>query len=249
MARELSRQELDSLLDAHALDAVDPEEREQIDRYLTQNPWARAEVDETRELMSLLVDLEEGSPVLWSRIEEQISRRPEATNVRPLATARGTRRPSITRRAVALVAAAAALVFGVLVVSEIADEGGSRVTDRRGQMLAAAEKARDDPAARQSALADADGVVRAKVVYLPDGTGYLTDTALDDLPDGRTYQLWALTDNETGPAFVSAGVLGRDLEVAAFRFDGAVRGFAISSERTPGALAPHEPLSAEGSLT
>lgn len=249
MARELSRQELDSLLGAHALDAVEPGEREQIDRYLAQNPSARAEVDETREVMSLLVDVEEGSPALWTRIEEELSRQPEATNVRPLATPSGPRRPAITRRAVVLVAAAAALVFAVLVVRGLADNGGSQVADRRGQVLAAAEEARDDPGARQAALADEDGVVRAKVVHLPDGTGYLTDTALDELPDGRTYQLWALIDNDTGPAFVSAGVLGRDLEVATFRFDGAVRGFAISSERTPGALAPHEPLSAEGSLT
>jgi Anti-sigma-K factor rskA len=249
MARELSRQELDSLLGAHALDAVDPGEREQIDRYLTQNPSARAEVDDTREVMSLLVELEEGSPALWTRIEDEISRQPEATNVRPLTTPPGTRRRSVTRGAVALVAAAAALVFAVIVIRGLGDDGGSRIADRRGQMLVAAEEAREDPDARQAALTDGDGVVRANVVYLPDGTGYLTDAALDELPAGRTYQLWALMDNETGPAFLSAGVLGRDLEVAAFRFDGAVRGFAISSERTPGALAPHEPLSAEGSLT
>jgi Anti-sigma-K factor rskA len=250
MARELSRQELDSLLGAHALDAVDAGEREQIDRYLTQNQSARAEVDETREVMSLLVDLEEGSPALWTRIEEEISPRPDATSVRPLATPPGTRRPPVTRGAVALVAAAAAaLVFAVLVVRGLGDDGSSRVAGRESQVIAAAEEARRDPEARQAALADADGVVRAKVVHLPDGTGYLTDIALDELPAGRTYQLWALTDNQTGPAFVSAGVLGRDLEAAAFRFDGAARGFAISNERTPGALAPHEPLSANGSLT
>jgi anti-sigma-K factor RskA len=245
MAGELSRHELDSLLGAHALDAVDPGEREQIDRYLAQNPSARAEIDETREVMSLLVEPEEGSPALWTRIEAEISRRPDTTNVHPPP---GTRRPRLARRALALVAAAAAVVLAVLAVGELSDGGGSRTADRQAQVRAAAEEARGDPEARRAALADGDGVVRATVVRLPDGTGYVTNNGLEELPSGRTYQLWALMDETTGPAFVSAGVLGRDLDVAAFRFDGRVRGFAISTERTPGALAPHNPLAAEGSL-
>ena len=247
MAGELSRQELDSLLGAHALDAVDPGEREQIDRYLAENPWARAEIDETREVMSLLVEPEEGSSALWTRIQQEISRPPEATKVHRLTSPPRARRP-FARRAIALVAAAAAVVFAVLVGMELGDDGGARLADRQAQARAAAEEARGDPESRQAALADTDGVVRARVVRLPDGTGYVTNTALEQLPNGRTYQLWALMDDTMGPAFVSAGVLGRDLDVAAFRFDGRVRGFAISTERSPGALAPRSPLTAEGSL-
>lgn len=247
MADELSRDELDSLLGAHALDAVEPDEREQISRYLARNPSARAEVDETREVMSLLVDLEEGSPALWARIREEISRQPDATNLRPVETA-PSRRPSTPRRALALVAAAAAFALALVSLVELTGDGGSPDADRQAQLRAAVEEARGDPDAREAALADVDGNVRATVVYLKDGTGYLTNTALDKLPKGRTYQLWALVDDDTGPAIVSAGVLGRDLELSAFRFHGPVRGFAISTENTPGALAPHEPLTAEGSL-
>ena len=247
MAGELSRHELDSLLGARALDAVDPGEREQIDRYLAENPSARAEIDETREVMSLLVEPEEGSPALWTRIQEEISRPPEATKVHRLTAPPRARRP-FARRAIALVAAAAAVVFAVLVGMELGDDGGTRLADRQAQARAAAEEARGDPESRQAALADTDGVVRARVVRLPDGTGYVTNTALEQLASGRTYQLWALIDDTMGPAFVSAGVLGRDPDVAAFRFDGRVRGFAISTERSPGALAPRSPLTAEGSL-
>jgi Anti-sigma-K factor rskA len=247
MAGELSREELDALLGPHALDAVDPGEREQLDRYLAENPGARAEVDETREVMSLLVELDEDSPALWSRIQAEISGRPDTTNVHPITAPRapGSR---LRRRALPLVAAAAVLVLGVFVVGELRDDGGSRVADRRAQVLAAADEARSDPAAREAVLADVDGVVRANVVYLPDGTGYVVDTTLERLPEGRTYQLWALIDDPTGPTVVSAGVLGRDVAVAAFRVDAPVRGFAISTERAPGALAPHEPLAAQGSL-
>ena len=248
MAGELSRHDLDSLLGAHALDAVDPGEREQIDRYLARSPLARAEIDETREVMSLLVDPEEGSPALWSRIEAEISRQPDATNVHLLTAHQETPRSRFARRGLALVAAAAALVLAVLVGVELGGNGGSPIADRQAPVRAAAEEARSDPQSRQAALADADGVVRATVVRLPDGTGYVTNKGLEELPSGRTYQLWALIDDKTGPAFVSAGVLGRDLDVAVFRFNGRVRGFGISSERTPGALAPHNPLAAEGSL-
>jgi hypothetical protein len=138
--------------------------------------------------------------------------------------------------------------LAVLAVGELSDGGGSRIADRQAKVRAAAEEARGDPEARRAALADGDGVVRATVVRLPDGTGYVTNNGLRELPSGRTYQLWALMDDTTGPAFVPAGVLGRDLDIAAFRFNGRVRGFAISTERTPGALAPHNPLAAEGSL-
>jgi len=247
MADELNRQELDSLLGAYALDAVEPGEHEQISGYVARNPSARAEVDETREVMSLLVNLEEGSPALWTRIREEISRPPDATNVRPLAAPAQSRGPSTPRRALALAAVAAAVVLALVSVLELRD-GGSQDADRRAQLRAAVADARGDPHARQAALADGDGNVRATVVYLPDGTGYLTNTALERLPRGRTYQLWALVDDDTGPAVVSAGVLGRDLERVAFRFHGPVRSFAISTENTPGALAPHEPLTAEGPL-
>ena len=245
MARRLSREELDALLGAHALDADEPGEREQIERYLAENPTARAEVDETREIMSHLVDSEEGPPSMWSRIQAEISREPNATNVRPLAPPVRSRRRWSSRRVLGVAAAAAVVVIAVFGVVALRDEGRP---DRVARLAQAAEDARSDPDARQAALADGDGVARATIVYLPDGTGYVTNRALDELPEDKTYQLWVVVDDARGPAVVSAGVLGRDVEVAAFHYNGPVRGFAISTEDEPGALAPHEPLAAEGAL-
>lgn len=245
MAGRLTREELDSLLGAHALDADEPDEREQVEQYLAENPAARAEVDETREIMSLLVDLEEGPPSLWARIQAEIAPDASETNVRPLARPERSRPRSTSRRVLGVAAAAAAVVIAVVGVVALRDDTG---TDRVAQLAQAAEDARSDPDARQAALADGDGVARATIVYLPDGTGYVTNKALEELPDDKTYQLWAVVDDARGPAVVSAGVLGPDVEVAAFRYDGPVRGFAISTEDSPGALAPHEPLAAEGAL-
>ena len=47
MARELTKQELDDLLGVYALDAVDGEERDQVEEYLDRDPTARARVEST----------------------------------------------------------------------------------------------------------------------------------------------------------------------------------------------------------
>jgi hypothetical protein len=245
MAGRLSREELESLLGAHALDADEPGEREQVEQYLAENPTARAEVDETREIMSLLVEAEEGPPSLWGRIETEIAREPGPTNVRPLAPPARSRPGRLSRRVLAVAAAAAVLVVAVVGVVAMRDDDGA---DPAPQVAQAAEAARADPDAREATLADGEGVARATVVYLPDGTGYVTNEALAELPEDKTYQLWAVVDEVGGPTVVSAGVLGHDVDVAAFHHDAPVRGFAISTEDSAGALEPHQPLAAEGAL-
>ena len=47
-------EELDSLLGAYALDALDPADRARIDAYLERDADARAEVDELRETAASL---------------------------------------------------------------------------------------------------------------------------------------------------------------------------------------------------
>ena len=65
--------ELDELLGAYALDAVSPDEARRIEDYLAINPKAAAEVQEHREVATMLaftgMDAPEG---LWSRIEQEL---------------------------------------------------------------------------------------------------------------------------------------------------------------------------------
>src|SRR3954468_13569720 len=61
--------EFSDLLGAYALDAVDPQEREEIERHLTTCPRCRAEVAEHREVAALLS--QSGAPApdgVWDRI-------------------------------------------------------------------------------------------------------------------------------------------------------------------------------------
>ncbi len=254
MARELSSQELDDLLGAYALDAVDGEEREQVEAYLDREPAARTRVAEYREATALLSQPSTEAPVeLWQRIEESLDehRAPRGSTV----VAIETRRTRTRRRlGVGIAAAAAAVLIAVLGVKVVQqddriDQLADRVDDRGGGVLAAARNAVDDPRAERVSLTSPDGGPEARIVYLPDGEGYLLDDNLATLVPGRTYQLWALVGDRRTPRAISAGVLGADPGVAAFKVAGPVVGFAITDEVAPGVDSPGQAPLLEGDVS
>ena len=73
-------EELDSLLGAYALDALDADDRARIDAYLERDADARAEVDELRETAASLALMPASSldapPELWERIAGAIAAEP-----------------------------------------------------------------------------------------------------------------------------------------------------------------------------
>ena len=65
----MSPQEFESLLGAYALDAVDDEERREIEVYLAVDPRAGAEVEMHREVATLMAFSGAAAPDgLWDRI-------------------------------------------------------------------------------------------------------------------------------------------------------------------------------------
>ena len=135
--------ELDALLGAYALDAVDPGERARVDEYLAVNPAARHEVDELRERAASLAlapvhDLT-ASPELWARISSSIADEPRA--VIPL---RPRERRVFSPSVITAVAPAIALV--VLAAGVIVVQGrDGRPTD----LAAAFDKAASQKGARK----------------------------------------------------------------------------------------------------
>jgi hypothetical protein len=98
---------------------------------------------------------------------------------------------------------------------------------------------------RTAHLTTADDRPVADVVVQADGTGYLVGKQVDRLPDGRTYQLWAVAKGQK----LSVGVLGPNVDVAAFRLDPkAVDALAITNEASPGVVASSNPPVAYGLL-
>jgi anti-sigma-K factor RskA len=256
VARELSRRELDELLGAYALDAVDDDEREQLETYLERTPDARALVAEYRETAALLSHSgTEAPPGLWERIQQTLEEEPPrlAMPSPGRAGAFESRRSRMRGRvAVAVGVAAAVVAVGALTIKvvqqdERIDELSSEA--ETGSVLAAAEAASRDPRAARVTMSSIDGALEARVVYLPDGDGFLVEDNLGALPPGRTYQLWALTGDAPAARPISAGVLGPDPGVAAFRVQGPVAAFAITEEPSPGVDAPGSPALLQGAVS
>lgn len=256
MARELSPRELDELLGPYALDAVDEDEREQIEEYLERNAEARELVAQFRETAALLSrGGAEAPPGLWERIERTLEEEPPQLSIPPVArpVAHAPRRKRLALRiAVGIAAAAVVVAVGVLTAKVVQQDNridALRRQAKTGAVLAAAETASRDPHATTVRLSSANGASEARIVYLPDGEGFLTQDNLTPLPAGRTYQLWAVMGGAQGAQPISASVLGPDPGVAAFRARGPVTGFAITEEQVPGVPSSSNPAVVQGTVS
>jgi hypothetical protein len=267
MSANFTHQDIQELLGAFALDAVDSEERDVIDAHLAGCPRCRAEVEGYRETAALLAHSGERAPEgVWDRIATALDEAPPAldlTRIIPAAAvpersaaAAPADELSVRREAKAgprsiplrvaaatmAVAAAATLFLGVALGRTGDGDLGrlERVVDAMEKVAVrdAALAALTDPGNERVELASADGQASAQVVRLPDGTGYLVPRTLADLPAGRVYQLWAVRSD----AKISLGVLDSP-EVAAFRMTGPVVAFAVTEENAGGVGASeNQPL-------
>ncbi len=250
--------DLDSLLGAYALDALDADERARVDAYLREDAAARAEVDDLRETaasLALLPDTPmEAPPELWARIQDAIVAQPDARAPEP-ATSNATITPTdelATRRSqrsrvrwIAPAVAAAAIAIVVLAVQVVSLHGRLDTAQQLGSKATAAafDRAAKARGAREVGLESASGTQLARVVLLPDGTGYLRGDRLAALSEKQTYQLWAVTGNAAAPVVVSAGVLGPDPSAVVFHASGPVHGFAVTVETAGGVVkSEHTPI-------
>ena len=222
--------EVEELLGAYALDAVNDEERAAVEAHLADCPRCRAEVDGHREVAAHLAS--SGAPApdeLWDRIAGAIG----GDQPPPLRLV--VEQPSERRRSrFPMLAAAAALLVVALVGGGLLlrDDDPSR-DDLRSLALAAFESPRADTAE----LVDDDGVPLARVAVLPDGTGYLLAGALPDLDDG-IYQLWG----SDGERVVSLGAMGSAPQIVAFHADPAQTTLMITAEDAPVERSSNQPV-------
>jgi hypothetical protein len=242
VARELSPRELNELLGAYALDAVDGDERAQIEEWLDRTPEAREELAGLQETAAFLSHTGlEAPPNVWARIEEALAEEPPPL-VLPF------RRRNYAMRITAGIAAAsvAAAVVTVVVLSDKMQRQDDRLeavanSMERDGTRRAALAAMADPRSRTMHLEssnESDDGATATLVTMPDGAGYLMSVDLPRLSSGHTYQLWAMTGPIDTPTIVSSGVLGRDVDLAAFRAPADAWGFAITEEDASGVVQP-----------
>jgi hypothetical protein len=254
MSANYTHQDIQELLGAFALDAVDTDERDVIEGHLAGCPRCRAEVAGYRETAALLAHSGERAPEgVWDRISTVLDEAPPALDLTRLAPtaagpvdemaerrkARAVRRSVPLRVAAATMAVAAAVTLFLGVALGRSDDGDlgrlERVVEamEKATVRDAALAALNDPENERVELASSDRRATAQVVRRPDGTGYLVPSTLAELPAGRVYQLWAVRSD----AKISLGVLGGKPEVAAFRMTGPVMAYALTEEAAGGVAA------------
>jgi len=242
------RAEVESLLGAYALDALDPDERARVEEHLERDAALRAEADELRETVGVLAlapDQDGPAPAaLWERIEAEVSQ--DALIARR--EAKAARRPVRVASAIAVAASIVAAVLAAQVVSlhNRLDDAERQVAD----VAAAARRASEEADARQvELLAAADDHRVGRVVFLPDGTGYLVTEDLRPLDADQTYQLWAVVGAGEQPLVISAGVLGPRPEAATFTVDAPVEAFVLTVEPAGGVEKSQSGAFAVGQLS
>ena len=261
MDRAMSHEEIAQLLGAFALDAVEPEEAEEIRAHLIECPRCSSEVAEHWEVTGLIANVGVDAPTeLWDRIAARIDEAPaRARRPAPLHLTSGpsTRHPSrrdarrrLAWSAVGTVAAAAAVVailLGVQVGRLDQRVGQLATASRQTGISQAVQAALLDPGAKMvtlTATASSSKARAAVVVVLPDGSAFMVNTDLPRLAADRTYQLWGVVNGQT----VSLGVLGSQPHDVAFTVDpGApIKVFAVTDEVAGGVVRSTQNPVAQG---
>jgi anti-sigma factor RsiW len=221
--------DIEALIGAYALDAVEPDERAAVEAHLATCPRCRAELADHLEAASMLAYTGAPAPEgLWDRIASALEEPPPAMRLEVVGQP-GRARPRRSRRSLVLAGLAAAAVLVIAALSlQVLHQGGQ--IDRLSSQTAlrrAADQALDDPTSQKLTLASPTGAKSSAIAVLSDtGTGYIMATDLPTLPKDRTYQLWAITPTQV----VSLGLLGTDPHLNAFPAHGKITGLAVTNE-------------------
>ena len=215
-----AHQDIQSLLGAYALDAVDSSERRRVELHLRECEDCRDEASDHLEVAGLLT--------LVLETEGDVEPTPAADDVVVPLERPARKRPTLL--GVTSIAAIAVLLVGFLVQTV-------RLGDARAE-LASATAADFAVAAAEAGsatygLADEAGRLVASVVLLEDGTGLLTIEDLPSVSEGRTYQLWGVMDGEV----VSVGLAGFGPGTSAFTADPERLEALVITEEEAGGVA------------
>lgn len=253
MSTGYGHDQVENLLGAYALDALEGEEQAFVEAHLPTCARCRAEVEEFREVAALLAHTGAPAPAgLWDRIASSLEGEPPGGELPsslalfPLRGAGQDRRTWRNRVGGAILAAAAVVI--VVLGVELANQ--DRRLDEMANLLAldalerAYQAAEATPGAEVIQLASFDGTSDTRAVLTDDGEGYLWAANLPRLEEDQTYQLWG----DMGDRLISLGLMGPDPEVVPFETTEALVAVAITQEEAPGVVATDQPILAHGLL-
>jgi anti-sigma factor RsiW len=227
--------EVEELLGAYALDALEPTEAQSVELHVRECPRCRAEVEEYRETAAMLafggID---APPGVWERIQASLEEAPPE-----LALARVVPiRPSRWQAWGTKLAAAAAVVIALVALGVSVTRSG-RDGDAATADLALARVIKDPDATPVHLVSDGKS---SADVYLLDGNAYLVKHSLPALGEGETYQLWG----QQGQTKVSLAVLGNDPDPVKLPLGGEYEALAITAEKSPGVVSSSNPAVVAG---
>jgi len=234
LSEDLGHGEIQDLLGAYALGAVDDNERAIIDAHLQTCESCRIELDD------------------HSRLAETLLR--HASRVSPLASIESNGsakkngdagRERRVRRWAAPVAIVivAVILGGVFVQAEIRSDG-LETRMQRIEVLERAQLATTDPAAVVTTLRTprSEPVLTVVSRRAAGGASYAMNSALPRLTGGRTYQLWRVDSG----VITAAVALGPRPDATAFSLPSGVSGFLLTVETGPAPRRPTLPAVATG---
>ena len=228
----LRHPDVEDLLGAYALDALEPDEHDAVELHLRDCPRCRAEVADFRETAALLAyGGAEAPPGVWEKIQASLEEAPprlELARVIPIDRSSRWRQVLVANAAVLLIVAALAVIA---VRRDSSDDGA------RSEFAAAL----GHPDATPVHLAAAGGEGSADLVLL-DGQAYLVRNSLPPLGADETYQLWG----QQGETKVSLGVLGSKPGRLVLAADASYEAIAITAEKKPGVVSSSNPAVVAG---
>ena len=229
--------DLDELLGAYALDAVDDDERRRVDDYLEVNPRAANEVQAHREVATMLAFTGMDAPDdLWGRISAEIGEQapppgPELARVMSIDDHPRRRRISTIAPWVVSAAAAAVLAFVAIGIADRADAPNEPLAN-------ALEIAQADRDSVTTTLVSESSDASAEAIIDQDGHGFVVAQNLPTLPENQTYQLWGVVEDGQ---VISLGIFGPNPEIETFTVEGPVSTLAITIEEYPGVISDGNP--------
>jgi anti-sigma factor RsiW len=254
-AATLAHTDIEQLLGAFVLHAVDADEFALIEQHLEDCPRCSSEVDDRNEIAAALGNIQAVVPAqLWDRIAGQLSGPPE--QVEPAEGAviarfdEATPRPGRATLLRFSAIAAAAAVIALLAVGLVNANG--RLAHAQSALGARAAQAQlqaalSSPGHQVVELHSGTNAHLAEFV-VADGVGYAVTSAMPTLPADETYQLWA----SIGGQPISLGLLGDRVERgAAFSLrstQGRAVGLLVTVEPAGGVVVPDRAPIASGRI-
>ena len=256
----MSHDESIELLASLALDAIDGDERAELESHVETCSSCQRELDQLREVAYALGNSVEPLPQgLWTDIAERLhpkgvaslalvdaiasDERVHLTPLHSLDLRSRRKRIAVASVIGAMAAALVALSLSLVSANSQVNHYQSALNNTNSQAVAAALVA---PGHRLVELGTNATPSLAKFVLLPNGSGYLVKSELPTLVSSSTYQLWAIINGKP----ISLALMGRTPSFAAFTVVGppAPSTIGITIEPAGGSPTPTTAMVASRTL-